>query len=454
MKEAILAGGIVLLFLTPTISHSQVAFCPPCDNVKKICPSFCKKDIGFGVCVPPGLCKGTGFESGAGNPGGAIDAGLQALSGLIQKALMGGGGGGGGMPPPTDLLNQEQEEKTTAADLLEDIANEKSVSPFDVLSGAFGTETQSETEEIAENTRTTVQLITDTVQKISEGLQKATGVTVGEGRITPNRAAGNDIRDNVSSNTEVVETERGVTIRTEVVDEETNTGVGSFFGSSRPPVTSSEQSATIVGRLCTAQPWQTSIVSRIFSSRFFDSMCENRGYIPGGQEKEEMVKQPVQESTFIDERLGRAQLTCPSSVILGDAAEIEWTCGAAIRSAGIGFETNGWPTGSASVRPTENTTYTLECSQGGNASCAVGIIGPSIQIVAHPQRVPLGARTRLYWAGENVAECTVSGPGLQENALRGAATTEAILDQTEYILTCETPGGSVVEAKTIVDVGI
>jgi len=292
------------------------------------------------------------------------------------------------------------------------------------------------------------------VQAVANALQNATGVSVGEGEIAPTQNTINNrgaVRENVVSNTEVEEDDRGVTFRTEVIDEDTNTGVGSFFGSARV-VNVSSQSETILGRLCTTQPWQNSFISRIFSSRFFDTMCENRGYAPGGQE--EKVVQPVQETTFIDERLGRAQLTCPASVILGDAAEIEWTCGVAIRSAGIGFDTNGWPTGSTSVRPTEATTYTLECSQGGTAQCTVNIIGPSVQIVAHPQRVPLGARTRIYWVGDNVSKCLVSGPGFEENTLRGAATTDAILDQTEFTLTCETPGGSVVEAKTIVDVGI
>mgnify|MGYP007077385401 CR=1 FL=1 len=450
--QSVLAQGSGPTFVCPCIGGPK---CPP----PGVVPCFENSPCGPvpGVCMATGLnCKAITPPSCAGNEG-VLDAGLQGLQGLIQKALMGlmggGGGGGGDMPPPSNFFdNQEESDPTTAEDLLENIANEDRVSPFDVLSGAFGTETESEAQANAEtNSGTTVTIIDSAVNAVANLLETATGVTVGEGEITPTENTNNDrgiIRENVSSNTQVEEGDRGITLRTEVIDEDANTGVGSFFGSAN------NQSETVLGRLCTAQPWQSSFVSKIFSSRFFDTMCENRGYVPGGGQSEEVIEQPIEETTFIDERLGRAQLSCPASVILGDAAEIEWTCGAAIRSAGIGFETNGWPTGTASVRPTEATTYTLECSQGGTASCTVNITGPSIQIVAHPQRVPLGARTRIYWVGENVAECTVSGPGFEENTLRGAATTDAILDQTEFTLTCQTPGGSVVEAKTIVDVGI
>jgi len=448
-----------ILFNKPQQAYGVCVGVPPCGTPQRIGkPCLCHEGGGVqtGVCGPA-VCIAQSY-SGGGMPGGGVDAGLKALQGLIGKALEAlKGGGGGGMPMPSSAsnsFNNEQEKPTTAEDLLKQIANEDTKSPFDVLSDALGAETKDQ--ENAQASSTKVMLIDNVVNNVSDILETATGVTVGEGEIAPTQSTNSGaIRENVISNTEVDETDSGVTVRSEVIDRDNNTGVGSFFGSNRRTRPSNQQNETIVGRLCTAQPWQTSFVSSIFSSRFFDSMCENRGYVPGGEDQTiEEDEQPIQESTFIDERLGRAQLTCPSSVILGDRARIEWTCGAAVRSSGVGFDTNGWPTGSTSVDLTDTTTYTLECSQGGTAQCTVNIIGPTLQIVAHPQRVPLGARTRLYWVGENVSKCIVSGPGFEENTLRGAATTDAILDQTEFTLTCETPGGSVVEAKTIVDVGI
>jgi hypothetical protein len=461
MTVAFIVISFAIVITTPSYVEAQAGGqkapcpCPP----NKVCP--CKLSVQgsqWGICIG-GQCKSTGYGSGAGNAGGATDAGLGMLKGLVEKALGalgGGGGGGGGMPPPPENPLEQKEDPNSAANLLKEISETNIKSPFDVLSGAFGTqiEEEEEEEEVGEITKTSVRFITDSVKSIGDALQNATGVSVGEGEIAPTGTG--VIRENVSSNTNFEETDKGITLRTEVVDKDANTGVGSFFGSNVPAAGAEKQQASIVGRLCTAQPWQTSFVSRIFSSRFFNSICEKRGYTPGGQagEQEKKVEQPLQESTFIDERLGRAQISCPNSIILGDKAEIEWTCGAALKSSGVNFETNGWPTGSTSVVPLGDTVFTLECTQGGTASCNVRTIGPEVQIVAHPQRVPLGARTRLYWVGENVVECVVRGPGLEENSLRGAATTEAILDQTKYTLSCKTEGGSVINTETVVDVGI
>jgi hypothetical protein len=68
-----------------------------------------------------------------------------------------------------------------------------------------------------------------------------------------------------------------------------------------------------------------------------------------------------------------ASITCnPSSVIDGDPSVISWSCGNSDSSSGGGFGTHGTLSGSISVFPFTDTTYSVTCTAGGGSRTATG----------------------------------------------------------------------------------
>lgn len=248
--------------------------------------------------------------------------------------------------------------------------------------------------------------------------------------------------------TNVTETMHGVSVTSGGIDQESNTGVSGLFGFFRQSGddTGAELAApALFDRLCTARPWEASVVTRIFSSRFFDSLCERRGGAPSN-----FARLPVSSQTGPAEQV---MFQCTPATTPGGEAVIEWSCGSTIRSSGIGFETGGAPAGSVIVRPKQSTQYRLECARGGVRACVISVSSPRVDLVAHPARVALGARARLYWVAENVEACTLIGPGMNESGVRGSVTTNAILDSATFVITCKNAAGSAVRDTVTVYVG-
>lgn len=242
---------------------------------------------------------------------------------------------------------------------------------------------------------------------------------------------------------EVVEGKEGVTVRGSGYDAATKTGIAGFFGKlfSQRPISKGD---TFLGRLCAARPWQSSFITRLFSPDFFDSLCKRRGYAIGGA-----AEQKTDAKTGAT---ARATLACPANAPVGGDVKVVWDCFGST-SAGVGFDTKGRASGSITLKGSVTTTYALQCANGKHASCTTTVATPRAQIVVHPPRVPLNTRATVYWASEAVSECTVTGPGMKERGLKGAATTIPILDSAVFAIVCKTDSGIEVKATATVDVG-
>ena len=435
LSYAVITALILALFVLGGVS---IVFAQE-GAVVSTCPSSCKESppcplsingTQKGVCNC-GICMGTGFSAGGGQAGGAVDAGQKLLQGVIDKVmqtLQGGGAGGTGSELPNAGVfndpNRPEENTGTAGRLLQNIGTidvrDTAPSAFQILSNAFGG---------SSNNTTVEQTSTATTNSPNTTVVAATTSQTTQGEGVGTLIVGANVQSGVGAQSKNAGKENNNEHREE------NIGVGSFLGNVEQKANTN---SSIVGRVCAARPWQNGLMARLFSSSFFDSLC-------GSTSQEEIT-------TVISTT--RTKLMCPESVVLGESANLEWICGGTGNSAGVGFDTKGLSRGTARVTPIETSSYHVECAQGGIASCSVSVVGPVAQLIASPSRVALGARTRLYWVSNNAVSCELSGPGLKEVGLRGAATTNAILDEVKFTLTCKTERGNTISDSVTVGVGI
>lgn len=290
-------------------------------------------------------------------------------------------------------------------------------------------------------------IASDILSSLGFGSSKETPPVKAKEQVTKDKTATTSPEDStdIEFKEEVFEGPGGVTVRGSGFDAKTNTGIAGFFGRlfSQRPLSRED---TFLGRLCTARPWQASFVTRLFSPAFFDSLCARRGYAVGGGASRGGGEEKSGSPT------ARATLSCPANAPMGGEVKVEWNC-FKTRSAGVGFDTKGAFSGSVILKGQTTTTYALQCANGRHASCTTIVATPRAQIVAHPPRVRLNSRATIYWTSEFVSECTVTGPGMKERGLRGAATTIPILDRVVFSIVCKVDGGADVKESVTVHVG-
>jgi len=165
------------------------------------------------------------------------------------------------------------------------------------------------------------------------------------------------------------------------------------------------------------------------------------------------------------------QLSCsPQTADVGESIAISFSCQNATGSSGAGFSTNNQISGSASstiaAPPAgENTAnYGLTCTNNGqvaSAQCSVQVNQPAIDLVADPQYVQSGATASIGWVTAGMQSCIISSPtdatftanNSGDQNVNGVAQTDAITQNTQFNLTCQTLGGQTKEASTIVSIG-
>lgn len=437
---------------------------PPSKGGKDGLP--CKLNVSQGTQM--GICKsakciGTSY-SGGGQDGGAVDQGLKMLGDIVGKLmekLAGGQSGGGSQAAttPADCSASTTQDWKLGRCKEIGVASDIFDSTKNVTAGTSGgsSVTTSLLESFADSGPSDLPVTNVTpLQQQNQSPESALTSVAQNGFVsapdpgatapdsTANAQGERTIFAPVNlGNPNVQETDDGVSVTSGGVDTQTNTGISSFFGLFRPQSAPAE-SSTMFGRLCSAKPWESSLITRIFTARFFDSLCEQR-------------LQGAQNNSTVQGTVTNAQssiiLRCPSVVQPGGEATIEWSCGANIRSSGTGFNTNGASSGKVSGRPTTTRQYTLQCAQGGSRSCVIEVANPRVDLVAYPERVQLGARAKLYWVSEGVEDCIVTGPGLSEQGSKGAAVTGAILDTTTFTAECLGANGATTTDSVIVDVG-
>lgn len=433
---------VLLLSASPVVVSAQaggaVAICRPCDNVKVICPP-CKALTGFGICMPPGgptKCLSKGVTQGDGSMDGASAQGAQQMmqmaQGLIEKLMQkkgGGGGGGEGGAQVADPFQNAQTAPTTANDVLGDILNtalsgESTNDTVNDILGSLSSEFGDDVVDDAEVKTVIEQLV---------GLAQGTTTT----EVATDAAAENVAYESALSLPDI--TVLGNSIVTSVV--RGLTGIGTFFagGSS-----STGSSPSFFASICTSRPWTSGIFSTLFSPSFFDNLCTSRGYSTA----------PPQLPVSIPANNAReAELVCPGVVDQGDEVKITWSCGMGVRSAGVGFDTDGTPAGFTMVSPEETAQYELQCANGGRAQCTVQVVSPEVTLEVSPKNVILGGRARVFWSSEGTSECVVEGLGMRQEGTSGAAATPAIYDLSTFTVTCSTMSGGTIEDSVTVDIG-
>lgn len=136
----------------------------------------------------------------------------------------------------------------------------------------------------------------------------------------------------------------------------------------------------------------------------------------------------------------------------GDSATLTWSCPSAYNtsSSGTNFSTGGALSGSTSVSPTSNTTYTIVCNDSGSSGqVAVTVLNPVLSISASPTRVRQGNASTITWSASEVDSCSVSGPSFSASGLSGSQSSGAIQNESTYTLTCSTEGGDESASVTV-----
>ncbi|MCE9541819.1 hypothetical protein K8R03_04680 [Candidatus Kaiserbacteria bacterium] len=163
-----------------------------------------------------------------------------------------------------------------------------------------------------------------------------------------------------------------------------------------------------------------------------------------------------------------ARISCsPATADVGSEITLVYGCNNAATSTGSGFDTNGALTGTSTVtavRPEAGTTtiaYGVSCISGdkkATAQCSVEVAQSVIVLTANPKVVPYGTTSTIGWVTGGMQACVISSPQsdlfTEDNAdltsTTGTAETPPLTEDADYVLTCETTGGSIRSATTTV----
>ncbi len=138
----------------------------------------------------------------------------------------------------------------------------------------------------------------------------------------------------------------------------------------------------------------------------------------------------------------------PTSVTSGSSSTLTWsTTNAASCTATGSWSGSKGTSGTSQVSPTQNSTYTLDCTgDGGTISRSVAITvtavaSPSVSLSASPATIAPAQSSTLTWSSSNVDSCTASGGWSGVKALSGTQSVSPA-STASYTLTCSGSGGS------------
>lgn len=145
----------------------------------------------------------------------------------------------------------------------------------------------------------------------------------------------------------------------------------------------------------------------------------------------------------------------PSSINSGASSVLSWSSSnVSACSASGGWSGSKALTGTQSVSPTSNTTYTLTCTGPGgsvNQSATVNVTAvsaPTLSISANPASITSGSSSVLTWSSTNTTSCTGSGGWSGSKTLTGTQSVSPTATTT-YTLTCSGPGGNIAQNATV-----
>ena len=144
------------------------------------------------------------------------------------------------------------------------------------------------------------------------------------------------------------------------------------------------------------------------------------------------------------------------AIVIGQTATLSWSASDATECSVSGAWSGSRNTsGSETVSPTNNSTYSMTCTgDGGSASDSVELVvnipppPPAVNLSVSPSTIDEGQSTRLSWTSSNASSCTASGAWRGGRSTSGAITVSPT-STTGYTLTCSGAGGSASDSVTV-----
>jgi hypothetical protein len=144
----------------------------------------------------------------------------------------------------------------------------------------------------------------------------------------------------------------------------------------------------------------------------------------------------------------------PTSITSGQSSTLTWSS----TNATSCTASNGWTgtkatSGSATVSPTANATYTLTCTGAGGSGVQSVIVNvsastpaPTVSLSANPTSITSGQSSTITWSSTNATSCT--GTGFTASGTSGSASVSPTVNTT-YSVTCTGAGGSASQSTTV-----
>lgn len=138
----------------------------------------------------------------------------------------------------------------------------------------------------------------------------------------------------------------------------------------------------------------------------------------------------------------------PTSINSGSSATLSWsTTNAASCAASGAWNGSKATSGTATLMPTQDSTYTLDCTgDGGSISRSVTITvtavgNPTVSLSASPSNIAPSQSATLTWSSSNVDSCTASGGWSGAKSTSGSQSVTPAATAS-FTLTCSGVGGS------------
>ncbi|MCF6210132.1 MAG: hypothetical protein L3K24_05575 [Gammaproteobacteria bacterium] len=138
-----------------------------------------------------------------------------------------------------------------------------------------------------------------------------------------------------------------------------------------------------------------------------------------------------------------------ASIFVGESVTLNWSSSNVDDcTAGGAWSGSKEASGSQTVTPSDDSTYTLTCTgSGGSASASFDVTvmtasPPLISLSADPSQIVAGASTTLSWSSASVDSCTASGAWSGSKATSGSLTISPDSDST-YVINCSGDDGYV-----------
>lgn len=142
----------------------------------------------------------------------------------------------------------------------------------------------------------------------------------------------------------------------------------------------------------------------------------------------------------------------PVTLIEGEATTLSFECFDSESSQGVNFSTDGQSSGTAVLFPEQTVTYSLVCSNGGEATVEVIVLHPNVTLTADPTLVQPSGVSIISWSATNVDSCVVTGPNaFLGTGTSGSESTGPLTEQSIYTITCQTKTEPI-QASIIVNV--